>query len=201
SLAQDEVHHPASPNMFARRTAVDEHVGLMAPSFFEGIGQHRQALGGPVIVNALCQLDHRGIVPRCPLRSEGHKAEWKEAEDVLENLNQWPIVSRKVMPQVSSNVNPLRSYILRKRTFCQDTGQLIHMPVEESCFTQRRFLRPLLLLESAKFLHFCPGSGNLCGVRLTICQTLSDFNGPAALLIGELMPNMATAGTNEQPQL
>src|SRR5262245_18766103 len=75
------------------------------------------------------------------------------------------------------------------------------MPVEESCFTQRRFLRPLLVLESAKFLHFCPGSGDLCGVRLTICQTLSDFNGPEALLIGELMPNMATAGTNEQPQL
>ena len=112
-----------------------------------------------------------------------------------------PVVSGKVIPHVSSKVNPLRSYLLRNRTFCQETGPLIHVPVQESRFTQLRCLSVCLVLDSEKLLDFCPGGGDLCGVRLTIRQTLSDLNGPAALLIGELMPNTATTGTNEQPQL
>ena len=75
------------------------------------------------------------------------------------------------------------------------------MPVEGSCFTHLRLLTEFLLLDSEKLLDFCPGSGDLSGFRLTIRQTLSDLNRPAALLRSELMPNTAITGTNEQPQL
>jgi hypothetical protein len=74
-LTQEEVHHPATPDVRPRLATMGEEVGLRAVRFFEDVCQDGQAVEGPLLVDALGQLDHRAIVPRQPGWIEGHRPE------------------------------------------------------------------------------------------------------------------------------
>src|SRR5262249_12215567 len=80
-LAQKEVEQPASLNVTAWLAAVVEDNGVLAPGVFQGIGEHRQAAEGPLVVDGPGQPDHGAAVPRQPCRVETWRSEGV-AEDV-----------------------------------------------------------------------------------------------------------------------
>src|SRR5262249_48630425 len=80
-LCQHQVHRPAASDVFARVTAVIEHVGTGAARVFEGIGENRQAVEGALIVDALREGDD---VPGPPGGIDPDGTE-SVAEDVTEN--------------------------------------------------------------------------------------------------------------------
>src|SRR5262249_12658175 len=55
-LAQDEVHHPASPDVWPWTSTVSKDVLVRAATFFQSIGQDRQVIEGPLLVYGLSQL-------------------------------------------------------------------------------------------------------------------------------------------------
>src|SRR5205814_5840399 len=84
-----QIHDPAAPGVDrSLLAAVAEDVGVLAPGVFEGVGQNREAVEGPVGVDTSCDLDHDALVPRHPRRVDSHWAEW-----VAEQVTQEPDLS------------------------------------------------------------------------------------------------------------
>src|ERR1700722_18901974 len=82
-LAKQGVQRPASTDVHSRLAAMSEDGGVVAPGVFEGVGQHWQAVKGPVVVDRLGQLEDRAVVPGKPRLIKGHGAVGI-AEDVSE---------------------------------------------------------------------------------------------------------------------
>src|SRR5262245_43156920 len=90
-LAQQQVHNPASPDVWPWPPQVVEDFSIGAAGFLNGIGQNSHAgqierPGGEVavVVHRLGQFDHGPVVPCQPARVDGNRVEGV-AEDVTEN--------------------------------------------------------------------------------------------------------------------
>jgi S1-C subfamily serine protease len=60
--------------VFARFAAVAQDVGVVAAGVFEGVGEDRQAVECPFVVDRPCDLDHRAVIPIQP--------SWVHGEDL-----------------------------------------------------------------------------------------------------------------------
>ena len=80
-LSKKQIDYPTSPNVRPRMTTVGQDVGVVAPYFFQGVGQDRQAMEGPVVVTPLSQTGHRAIVPAQPTGGKGGGRPEGVAED------------------------------------------------------------------------------------------------------------------------
>src|SRR5262245_24501511 len=58
-----QIHEPATPDVQPRMAAMTQDVGVVAPGLFKSVGQDRQAVEGPLAVDAMCQLDYGAVVP------------------------------------------------------------------------------------------------------------------------------------------
>src|SRR5262249_40658641 len=52
-LSDQQIHDPTAPHMLPWLAAVGEDVEVVAPGLFEGVGQDRQAVKGPFLVDAV----------------------------------------------------------------------------------------------------------------------------------------------------
>src|SRR5262245_38032372 len=83
-LSKKQIDYPTSPNVRPRLMTVGQDVGVVAPCFFQGVGQNRQAVQGPVIVAPLSQTGHRAIVPAQPTGVKGGGRPEGVAEDAAQ---------------------------------------------------------------------------------------------------------------------
>src|SRR5262249_33724677 len=63
-LAQKQIHDPTAPDMRPRMPAMIEHVGIVAASIRQGVGEHRQVLKVAIVVNGLSEFWNDAIIPR-----------------------------------------------------------------------------------------------------------------------------------------
>src|SRR5262249_44953964 len=144
----------------------------------------------PRLVHLSGEGDHGGCQPR---GVEGDGSEREMAEEVVKEHN--------LCPSVSDTENKTISHIIPNCIFCDETRHQLLTAVKVSCFTLLRVVGPPFALDAVKFFDFPSGNGDLSGFRLAVRHSLSDLNRLAALLLGELIPDAPTTGTNEQSQL
>src|SRR5215831_1222516 len=81
-LAQNQVHNPTTSDMLPFLTAVAEDVGVEAPRFFESVGQHRQAVEGPLDVDGQGDMANRSVVPG----QDGSRRRKRRVEGIAEYI-------------------------------------------------------------------------------------------------------------------
>ena len=82
-FSQQKVDRPAPSHMLALRPAVAEEVLVLAPRFFEGVGQHRHVRKVAGVVHPPGHRDGQAVVPAEPGRVDDDGAE-RVAEDVAD---------------------------------------------------------------------------------------------------------------------
>src|SRR5215472_11000474 len=81
SLPKYQINHPATPDVRPWLATVCKDVGVVATGFFQGVGQDRQAVEGPIFVDRVCNPQDGLIVPAYPTRIERDSTEGI-AEDI-----------------------------------------------------------------------------------------------------------------------
>src|SRR3954451_6826870 len=84
-LSEQEVDHPAAPDVRPGAAAVGEDVGVGAAGVLQRVSQHGQTVEGAVIVDGLRELGHGTAVPGQPRRVNSRRAE-RVAETVAEEI-------------------------------------------------------------------------------------------------------------------
>src|SRR5262249_31770930 len=82
-LAQQQVHDPAAPDVWAGATAMIEDVCVGTAGGFQGVGQDGQVVEGPVVVAGLGEPGDGAVPPGEPGSGDGGGAEGV-AEDTAE---------------------------------------------------------------------------------------------------------------------
>jgi hypothetical protein len=75
TLSQQEIDDPAAAHMLAGLAAVVQDVGIVAARFFQGVGQDRQTVKYPVIINGLGDSLYYSLIPSQPRRIDGRLVE------------------------------------------------------------------------------------------------------------------------------
>src|SRR5262249_19486325 len=84
-LAEDQVHDPAAADVLAALAAVGEDVGVGAAGVLEGVGQDRQVMEGPLVVDAAGDGRDGAVVPRQPGGVDSDGTERERAEQIMED--------------------------------------------------------------------------------------------------------------------